>query len=174
MSWLRSSPLRQSFNRGRSQANQLTDFDEKAVIDSFCQHWQQAHGIINRSEVRKYYIFLHYFLSLEITTLSFIFACLLCTVKKNHSEIGSISIWFQLVFWKQFFMMITHSFCGFCLWDFGVSDGSQDSLEMILIMSIILISGIFWNLCVYLFEVTFSTFPTSPSPKISNNSKTTI
>jgi hypothetical protein len=29
-------------------------------------------------------------------------------------------------------------------------------------------------LCVYLFEVTFSTFPTSPSPKISNNSKTTI
>lgn len=50
-SWLRSSPLRQSFNRGRAQASPLTDFDEKAVIDSFCRHWQQAYEIIGRSEV---------------------------------------------------------------------------------------------------------------------------
>lgn len=53
MSWLRTSPLRQSFsrsNRGRTLENN-TDFDLKACYDSFCKHWQQVHDIILRVEV---------------------------------------------------------------------------------------------------------------------------
>lgn len=73
MSWLRSSPLRQSVTRngGSSQASQIsnngtgssfaihqraidttTDCDPRACYDSFCKHWQQAFDIIQRSEVR--------------------------------------------------------------------------------------------------------------------------
>lgn len=53
MSWLRTSPIRQSFsrsNRARTLENN-TDFDEKACYDSFCKHWQQVHDIILRVEV---------------------------------------------------------------------------------------------------------------------------
>ena len=51
MSWLRSSPLRQSFTR-RTQDITQTGTDSKAVFDSFCKHWQQVNEIISRSEVR--------------------------------------------------------------------------------------------------------------------------
>nr|XP_040233350.2 FHIP family protein AGAP011705 isoform X2 [Anopheles coluzzii] len=77
MSWLRSSPLRQSFsksgnnsnNNGGGSANDrsrsgagggglssvirpfdATECDPKACYDSFCIHWQQAYEIIQRSE----------------------------------------------------------------------------------------------------------------------------
>uniref|UniRef100_A0A182VCD7 FHF complex subunit HOOK-interacting protein C-terminal domain-containing protein n=1 Tax=Anopheles merus TaxID=30066 RepID=A0A182VCD7_ANOME len=77
MSWLRSSPLRQSFsksgnnsnNNGSGSANDrsrsgagggglssvirpfdATECDPKACYDSFCIHWQQAYEIIQRSE----------------------------------------------------------------------------------------------------------------------------
>lgn len=55
MSWLRTSPLRQSFsrnstNRGRS-IDATTECDPKACYDSFCKHWQQAYELIQRSEV---------------------------------------------------------------------------------------------------------------------------
>lgn len=66
MSWLRSSPLRQSFNkagsgaeasgRGGSSSNgtvrafDASECDPKACYDSFCIHWQQAYEIIQRSE----------------------------------------------------------------------------------------------------------------------------
>uniref|UniRef100_A0A182QZS2 FHF complex subunit HOOK-interacting protein C-terminal domain-containing protein n=1 Tax=Anopheles farauti TaxID=69004 RepID=A0A182QZS2_9DIPT len=71
MSWLRSSPLRQSFSktgnggsdRSRSGAGggsggglsvirpfDATECDPKACYDSFCIHWQQAYEIIQRSE----------------------------------------------------------------------------------------------------------------------------
>ncbi|XP_034668235.1 UPF0518 protein GL19323 isoform X3 [Drosophila subobscura] len=61
MSWLRSSPLRQSGNgggggvsTGHSSAGSLrqrpidaaTDCDPRACYDSFCKHWQQAYDII--------------------------------------------------------------------------------------------------------------------------------
>lgn len=49
MSWLRSSPLRQSFTRRTQDFSNSTD--SKAVSDSFCKHWQQISDIINRSEV---------------------------------------------------------------------------------------------------------------------------
>ncbi|KAG5681104.1 hypothetical protein PVAND_010568 [Polypedilum vanderplanki] len=52
MSWLRSSPLRQSFSR-RTQDISNTGTDSKAVSDSFCKHWQQVSDIINRSENRQ-------------------------------------------------------------------------------------------------------------------------
>lgn len=53
MSWLRASPLRQSFSRSnRSQSiDATTDCDPKACYDSFCKHWQQVYEIIIRSEV---------------------------------------------------------------------------------------------------------------------------
>ncbi|XP_053948903.1 FHIP family protein GG24907 isoform X1 [Anastrepha ludens] len=77
MSWLRSSPLRQSLTRSSgnsapffaslnrdnnagssSTANALRqrpidaamDCDPRACYDSFCKHWQQAYDIIQRSE----------------------------------------------------------------------------------------------------------------------------
>ncbi|XP_058833602.1 FHIP family protein AAEL005291-like isoform X1 [Topomyia yanbarensis] len=67
MSWLRSSPLRQSFTKsvgnagsgsGRSgsstngtmRAFDASECDPKACYDSFCIHWQQAYEIIQRSE----------------------------------------------------------------------------------------------------------------------------
>lgn len=76
MSWLRSSPLRQSLTRNNgngisflSSANgngasgsgtatalrqrpidAATDCDPRACYDSFCKHWQQAYEIIQRSE----------------------------------------------------------------------------------------------------------------------------
>ncbi|XP_035898326.1 UPF0518 protein AGAP011705 isoform X2 [Anopheles stephensi] len=71
MSWLRSSPLRQSFSKGNNSnsANDrarsgaggagglsvirpfdATECDPKACYDSFCIHWQQAYEIIQRSE----------------------------------------------------------------------------------------------------------------------------
>lgn len=55
MSWLRSSPLRQSFtNSSRSGGVKLdnaTELDPGACYDSFCKHWQQAYDVIQRSEV---------------------------------------------------------------------------------------------------------------------------
>lgn len=53
MSWLRTSPIRQSFsrsNRGRTLDGN-SDFDLKACYDSFCKHWQQVYEIILRAEV---------------------------------------------------------------------------------------------------------------------------
>ncbi|XP_055716920.1 FHIP family protein GA25918 isoform X3 [Phlebotomus papatasi] len=54
MSWLRSSPLRQSFtNSSRSGGVKLdnaTELDPGACYDSFCKHWQQAYDVIQRSE----------------------------------------------------------------------------------------------------------------------------
>ncbi|XP_052891690.1 FHIP family protein AGAP011705 [Anopheles moucheti] len=68
MSWLRSSPLRQSFSKSSNSANDrarsgagggglsvirpfdATECDPKACYDSFCIHWQQAYEIIQRSE----------------------------------------------------------------------------------------------------------------------------
>uniref|UniRef100_A0A1Q3FCH4 FHF complex subunit HOOK-interacting protein C-terminal domain-containing protein n=1 Tax=Culex tarsalis TaxID=7177 RepID=A0A1Q3FCH4_CULTA len=67
MSWLRSSPLRQSFSRSGSgggtggsrgsgsngttvRAFDASECDPKACYDSFCIHWQQAYEIIQRSE----------------------------------------------------------------------------------------------------------------------------
>ncbi|XP_050081145.1 FHIP family protein AGAP011705 [Anopheles maculipalpis] len=71
MSWLRSSPLRQSFSKSNNSnsANDrarsgvggagglsvirpfdATECDPKACYDSFCIHWQQAYEIIQRSE----------------------------------------------------------------------------------------------------------------------------
>ncbi|KFB46513.1 AGAP011705-PA-like protein [Anopheles sinensis] len=71
MSWLRSSPLRQSFTKSGHSGNassrsgaggggggglagirpfDATDCDPKACYDSFCIHWQQAYEIIVRSE----------------------------------------------------------------------------------------------------------------------------
>ncbi|XP_049545557.1 FHIP family protein AGAP011705 isoform X2 [Anopheles darlingi] len=72
MSWLRSSPLRQSFTKsapGSGGGNgsrygsgsgggglsvirpfDATECDPKACYDSFCIHWQQAYEIIQRSE----------------------------------------------------------------------------------------------------------------------------
>lgn len=47
MSWLRSSPLRQSFTR-RNQ--EIVTTDTRAVIDSFCNHWEQINELIGRSE----------------------------------------------------------------------------------------------------------------------------
>uniref|UniRef100_A0AAG5DTK5 FHF complex subunit HOOK-interacting protein C-terminal domain-containing protein n=1 Tax=Anopheles atroparvus TaxID=41427 RepID=A0AAG5DTK5_ANOAO len=68
MSWLRSSPLRQSFTKSGHAGNagtrsgagaggltairpfDATECDPKACYDSFCIHWQQAYEIIQRSE----------------------------------------------------------------------------------------------------------------------------
>lgn len=63
MSWLRSSPLRQSFNRNsRSRSSDETTFecDPRACYDSFCKHWQQIYEIIQRAEVRSNYYLLGY------------------------------------------------------------------------------------------------------------------
>lgn len=54
MSWLRSSPLRQSLSRGNSAppANKIsTECDPSACYDSFCKHWQQAYDVILKVEV---------------------------------------------------------------------------------------------------------------------------
>lgn len=58
MSWLRSSPLRQSFNRNNRRSIDATNIecDPKACYDSFCKHWQQIHEIILRAEVSFYKI----------------------------------------------------------------------------------------------------------------------
>ncbi|KAH8403275.1 hypothetical protein KR222_009578 [Zaprionus bogoriensis] len=68
MSWLRTSPLRQSLTRhsgsgsgsggssgGASALRQrpidaATDCDPRACYDSFCKHWQQAHEIIQHAQ----------------------------------------------------------------------------------------------------------------------------
>lgn len=71
MSWLRSSPLRQSltrtqsngsnsgnsFNAGNQNAalrqrpiDTATDCDPRACYDSFCKHWQQAFDIIQKAD----------------------------------------------------------------------------------------------------------------------------
>lgn len=67
MSWLRTSPLRQSFSRSNRNSNNSTsssrpldsslDFDQKACYDSFCKHWQQVYDIILRVEVSPVEIF---------------------------------------------------------------------------------------------------------------------
>lgn len=51
MSWLRSSPLRQSFQkRGRGTIDTSTiECDPKACFDSFRKHWQQAFDVIKKS-----------------------------------------------------------------------------------------------------------------------------
>ncbi|KAL5290523.1 FAM160A1 family protein [Megaselia abdita] len=49
MSWLRSSPLRQSLSRNTSQPRPGSDCDPKACYDSFCRHWHQSSEIINKS-----------------------------------------------------------------------------------------------------------------------------
>ncbi|XP_015429296.1 PREDICTED: UPF0518 protein AAEL005291 [Dufourea novaeangliae] len=46
MSWLRSSPLRNSFSKQRSRDSPPKDADPSACYDSFCKHWQQAYEII--------------------------------------------------------------------------------------------------------------------------------
>ncbi|XP_023164963.2 UPF0518 protein GI14169 isoform X4 [Drosophila hydei] len=62
MSWLRTSPLRQSLTRNSGSSGNgssgtattmrqrpidaATDCDPRACYDSFCKHWQQAHEII--------------------------------------------------------------------------------------------------------------------------------
>lgn len=54
MSWLRTSPLRQSFSRQSRVQRSIeaaTDCDPKACYDSFCKHWQQVYEIIARTEV---------------------------------------------------------------------------------------------------------------------------
>lgn len=52
MSWLRTSPLRQSFKRGRAPLdNAAIKCDPKACFDSFRKHWQQAYDVIHKSEV---------------------------------------------------------------------------------------------------------------------------
>lgn len=69
MSWLRTSPLRQSFSRSNRNGNgsgsggsggnggsgrpldSSLDLDPKACYDSFCKHWQQVYDIILRVEV---------------------------------------------------------------------------------------------------------------------------
>lgn len=52
MSWLRGSPLRQSFKRGRATLDSSTiDCDPKACFDSFRKHWQQAYDVMQK--VRK-------------------------------------------------------------------------------------------------------------------------
>lgn len=58
MSWLRSSPLRQSISRGNSApANKIsTECDPSACYDSFCKHWQQAYDVILKAEVSKVYL----------------------------------------------------------------------------------------------------------------------
>lgn len=56
MSWLRSSPLRQSISRGNSApANKIsTECDPSACYDSFCKHWQQAYDVILKAEVSRF------------------------------------------------------------------------------------------------------------------------
>lgn len=72
MSWLRTSPLRQSFSRSNNRNNgsnrggggsgggtldaQSLDLDQKACYDSFCKHWQQVYEIILRAEVSDVFI----------------------------------------------------------------------------------------------------------------------
>ncbi|XP_013119046.2 FHIP family protein GG24907 isoform X1 [Stomoxys calcitrans] len=70
MSWLRTSPLRQSLTRNPSNGSgssssfasgqnsalrqrpidTATDCDPRACYDSFCKHWQQAYDIIQKSD----------------------------------------------------------------------------------------------------------------------------
>lgn len=52
MSWLRSSPMRQSFTRRSQDISSSSSADQKAVSDSFSNHWMQIQQIINRSEVK--------------------------------------------------------------------------------------------------------------------------
>jgi hypothetical protein len=54
MSWLRSSPLRQSFTRRTQEIPASSITDSRAVIDSFCKHWEQVNELIGRSEVRSW------------------------------------------------------------------------------------------------------------------------
>lgn len=51
MSWLRSSPLRNSFGKQWSRDSPPKDADPGACYDSFCKHWQQTHEIINQPRV---------------------------------------------------------------------------------------------------------------------------
>lgn len=51
MSWLRSSPLRQSFSRRTQDLSNAVATDTRAVLDSFQNHWTQIHQIIGKSEV---------------------------------------------------------------------------------------------------------------------------
>ncbi|CAD7081204.1 unnamed protein product [Hermetia illucens] len=64
MSWLRTSPLRQSLTRSAGSSGSVngtrqrpidaaTDCDPRACYDSFCKHWQQAYEIIQRAEPQK-------------------------------------------------------------------------------------------------------------------------
>lgn len=56
MSWLRSSPLRQSLSRNTTQPRPGSDCDPKACYDSFCRHWFQSSEIITKStEVSSYF-----------------------------------------------------------------------------------------------------------------------
>ncbi|XP_063708000.1 FHIP family protein GH13096 isoform X3 [Culicoides brevitarsis] len=53
MSWLRGSPLRQSFKRGRATLDSSTiECDPKACFDSFRKHWQQAYDVMQKSNKR--------------------------------------------------------------------------------------------------------------------------
>lgn len=49
MSWLGRTPLRQSLTR-RTQEIPASSTDSRAVIDSFCGHWEQVKDLIARSE----------------------------------------------------------------------------------------------------------------------------
>lgn len=53
MSWLRSSPLRQSFTRRTQEIATSGITDHRAVIDSFGNHWEQVRTTIEigKSEV---------------------------------------------------------------------------------------------------------------------------
>ncbi|XP_044019833.1 FHIP family protein AAEL005291 isoform X2 [Aphidius gifuensis] len=48
MSWLRSSPLRNSFGKQWSRDSPPKDADPSACYDSFCKHWQQTYEIIKQ------------------------------------------------------------------------------------------------------------------------------
>ncbi|XP_063972429.1 FHIP family protein AAEL005291 [Diachasmimorpha longicaudata] len=53
MSWLRSSPLRNSFGKQWSRDSPPKDADPTACYDSFCKHWQQTHEIIRQAKSNK-------------------------------------------------------------------------------------------------------------------------
>lgn len=51
MSWLRSSPLRNSFGKQWSRDSPPKDADPSACYDSFCKHWQQTYEIIKQARI---------------------------------------------------------------------------------------------------------------------------
>lgn len=78
MSWLRTSPLRQSFTRtSRRQSIDATntECDPKACYDSFCKHWQQIYDIILRAEVRYLKLYTSEKFPSDINDLCFYLIC---------------------------------------------------------------------------------------------------